>query len=132
MTLRRVNPAGLAAPIGFSHAVVSENAKLIFLAGQTALNAEGQIVGETITEQFRRALSNLLVALAASGGTPDQLAKLTIYTVDPVAYRANARDISAVWKELVGRDYPAMALVGVARLWDVGALVEIEGIAVLP
>jgi enamine deaminase RidA (YjgF/YER057c/UK114 family) len=132
MSLKRINPESLARATGFSHAVVAEGTKLIFLAGQTALDPTGKVVGQTIVEQFRVALTNILTALSAAGGTPDHLAKLTIYAVDPEDYRANARAISAVWKELMGRDYPAMALVGVVRLWDVDAQVEIEGIAVLP
>lgn len=132
MTLRRINPTELAPPIGFSHAVVADGTKIIFLAGQTALDSSGKVVGQTIVEQFRVALTNILTVLSAAGGTPVQLAKLTIYAVDPEDYRANSREISAIWKELVGRDYPAMSLVGVVRLWDVDAQVEIEGIAVLP
>ena len=132
MTLQRINPDELAPAIGFSHAVVAEGSKIIFLAGQTAVDATGNIVGETIVEQFRLALSNILTALAAAGGTPAQLTKLTNYSVDPGNYRSNSREISVIWKELVGREYPAMALVGVVRLWDPDAQVEIEGIAVIP
>jgi enamine deaminase RidA (YjgF/YER057c/UK114 family) len=132
MTVRRINPQELAPPVGFSHAVVAEGSTVVLLAGQTALNSEGRIVGSTIVEQFERVLGNLLAALAAAGGTPDQLAKLTIFSVDPVDYRANARDIGAVWQRMVGRDYPAMTLVGVTRLWDDDALLEIEGTAILP
>lgn len=132
MTVRRINPPELAPPVGFSHAVVAEGSTIVLLAGQTALDSEGRIVGATIVEQFEKVLTNLLAALAAAGGTPDQLAKLTIFSVDPADYRANARDIGAVWQKLVGRDYPAMTLVGVTRLWDDDALVEIEGTAILP
>lgn len=132
MTVRRINPPELAPPVGFSHAVVAEGSTIVLLAGQTALDGEGRIVGSTIVEQFEQVLGNLLAALAAAGGTPDQLAKLTIFSVDPVDYRANAREIGAVWHRLVGRDYPAMTLVGVTRLWDDEALVEIEGTAILP
>jgi len=96
------------------------------------LNSEGRIVGSTIVEQFEKVLGNLLAALAAAGGTPDQLAKLTIFSVDPVDYRAHAREIGLVWQRMVGRDYPAMTLVGVTRLWDDEALLEIEGTAILP
>lgn len=131
MTVRRVNPDDLAPPVGFSHAVVAEGSTLVLLAGQTALNADGVIVGDTIVEQFRQVLGNLLRALEAAGGRPDQLAKLTIYSVDPVDYRANAREIGRIWHEMVGRDYPAMTLVGVTRLWDDTAMLEIEGTAVL-
>ena len=132
MTVRRINPQELAPPVGFSHAVVAEGSTVVLLAGQTALNSEGRIVGSTIVEQFEKVLTNLLAALAAAGGTPNQLAKLTIFSVDPADYRANARDIGAVWQRLVGRGYPAMTLVGVTRLWDDDALLEIEGTAVLP
>lgn len=132
MTVRRINPPELAPPVGFSHAVVAEGSTVVLLAGQTALNGQGIIVGSTIVEQFEKVLDNLLTALAAAGGTPDQLAKLTIFSVDPADYRANAREIGAVWQRMVGRDYPAMTLVGVTRLWDDAALLEIEGTAILP
>ncbi len=97
MTVRRINPPELAPPVGFSHAVVAEGSTVVLLAGQTALDGEGRIVGATIVEQFEKVLTNLLAALAGAGGTPDQLAKLTIFSVDPADYRANARDIGAVW-----------------------------------
>lgn len=132
MTVRRVNPPHLAPPIGFSHAVVAEGSTIVLLAGQTALNADNVIEGDTIVEQFEKVLTNLLAALEAAGGTPDQLAKLTIYSVDPVDYRAHAREIGRVWHRLVGKDYPAMTLIGVTRLWDDEALLEIEGTAILP
>jgi enamine deaminase RidA (YjgF/YER057c/UK114 family) len=130
MTVERVNPAGLAAPSGFSHAVVGQGT-VVFLAGQTALDAEGRIAGDSIVEQFEKALGNLLAALAAAGGTPANLASLTIYIVDMDDYRANSRAIGAVWRRLVGDAYPAMAAVGVARLWDAAALVEVQGCAIL-
>ena len=132
MTVKRINPDSLAPPIGFSHAVVAEGSTIVLLAGQTALNADNVIVCATIVEQVEKVLQNLLAALAAAGGNPSQLAKLTIYCVDPVDYRAHSREIGAVWKRLVGRDYPAMTLVGVTRLWDDEALIEIEGTAILP
>lgn len=129
MTIRRINPESLAPPIGFSHAVVADTGTLVVLAGQTALNAQGRIVGSTVVEQFEQVLSNLLTALAAAGGAPSDLAKLTIFAVDPADYRANAAAIGAIWNRLIGRDYPAMTLVGVTRLWDDEALLEIEGMA---
>ena len=66
------------------------------------------------------------------GGTPADLARVTVYTTDVAAYRAHARELGRIWRESAGRDYPAMAVVGVVRLWDEQALVEIDGIAVLP
>jgi len=131
MTFERINPESLAAPIGFSHAVAVAGKRIVFLAGQTALDKSGVIVGNGIVEQFEKALSNLLTALKESGGTPAQLTKLTIFSVDPEDYRAHAKELGGVWKRLVGRDYPAMTLVGVTRLWDADALVEIEGYAAI-
>ncbi|CDO87181.1 enamine deaminase RidA [Mycobacterium triplex] len=126
-----VNPPELGAPKGFSHAVVGTGS-IVFLAGQTALDASGRIRGENVVAQFEQALANLLTALAAAGGKPSDLASLTIYIVDMAEYQANSRAIGAVWKRLVGNQYPAMAGIGIARLWDAEALVEVQGYAVLP
>jgi enamine deaminase RidA (YjgF/YER057c/UK114 family) len=130
MTLERINPPELGEPKGFSHAVVGTG-RVVFLAGQTAMDGEGRIVGDDVVRQFETALGNLLAALAAAGGRPDQLASLTVYITDMDDYRAHARAVGEVWKRLVGRDYPAMAGIGVARLWDAEALVEVQGFAVL-
>ena len=130
MSVKRVNPDSLATPRGFSHAVVAEG-QVVFLAGQTALDHDGRVVGDGVVEQFEQALRNLLEALRAAGGEPSQLASLTISIVDMDDYKAHAREIGAVWRRLVGATYPAMAGIGVARLWDVEALVEIQGFAVL-
>lgn len=132
MTVERINPPSLAEPSGFSHAVTTTGSRLVFLAGQTAIDRSGTIVGDGLVGQFEQALGNLLTALEAAGGTPAHLARVTIYATDPVAYRANAREIGAVWRRLVGSQYPAMALIGIVRLWDDAALVELDGVAVLP
>jgi enamine deaminase RidA (YjgF/YER057c/UK114 family) len=131
VSLERVNPGELAPPSGFSHAVRATG-RTVHLAGQTALDASGNIVSEGVVGQFEQALGNLLTALRAAGGDPADLASLTVYIVDMDDYRAHARDIGRVWRRLVGSDYPAMAGVGVSRLWDAEALVELQGIAVLP
>jgi enamine deaminase RidA (YjgF/YER057c/UK114 family) len=132
VSIERVNPPSLPAPSGFSHAVVATGGRVVFLAGQTALDDSGSIVGSTMAEQFEQALANLLTALAAAGGGPEQLASLTVYAVDLAEYRAQGREIGAIWRRLAGRDYPAMAAIGVSRLWDAAALIEIQGFAVLP
>ncbi|WP_406341980.1 RidA family protein [Streptomyces sp. NBC_00648] len=131
MSLHRVNPAELSPATGFSHAVVATGGRLVFLAGQTALDADGEVVGETLPEQFRTALTNLLAALAAAGGTPADLARVTVYTTDVADYRARAHELGLIWRRLAGRDYPAMAVIGVVRLWDEQARVELDGFAVL-
>ncbi|KOU32050.1 endoribonuclease L-PSP [Streptomyces sp. WM6373] len=117
---------------GFSHAVVATGSRLVFLAGQTALDGAGKVVGETLPEQFETALANLLSALAAAGGAPADLARVTVYAVDVAAYRVHAGELGRIWRRLAGRDYPAMAVVGAVRLWDEAALVELDGMAVLP
>ncbi|MBJ6640822.1 MULTISPECIES: RidA family protein [unclassified Streptomyces] len=132
MSTERVNPPELSPPTGFSHAVVATGTRLVFLAGQTALDGDGEITGDTLAEQFERALANLLTALRAAGGTPADLARVTVYTTDVAGYRVHARRLGRIWRESAGRDYPAMAVVQVVRLWDERALVELDGFAVLP
>lgn len=132
MNTERVNPPGLSPATGFSHAVVATGTRMVFLAGQTALDADGKVVGDTLPEQFERALANLLAALRAAGGTPADLARVTVYATDVAAYRTHAPELGRRWRELAGRDYPAMAVVEVVRLWDEQAMVELDGFAVLP
>ncbi|MBC2876683.1 MULTISPECIES: RidA family protein [Streptomyces] len=130
--LARLNPPELSPPRGFSHAVTAEGGRLVFLAGQTGLDGTGRVVPGGLPAQFERALTNLLTALTAAGGTPADLARVTVYTTDVAAYRACAGELGRVWRRLAGRDYPAMAVIGAVRLWDGEALVELDGVAVLP
>ena len=130
MSLKRVNPPSLAPARGFSHAVVADG-RAVYLAGQTGLDASGRVVEGDVVAQFEQALGNLLEALGAAGGRPGQLVSLTIYVVDVEGYKSRAREIGEVWRRLVGSDYPAMAALGVSRLWDVEALVEVQGVAVI-
>ena len=132
MTLERINPGELGRPSGFAHAVRASDTVRVYLAGQTALDQAGAIVGAGVVEQFEQALGNLLTALRAAGGAPEHLATVTIYIVDVEDYRAHAREIGAVWRRLAGTEYPAMAGIGVARLWDSEALVELQGVAEIP
>ena len=132
MSVELINPAELAQPSGYSHAVRASGTTTVHLAGQTALDSDGQLVGSTIVEQFEQALANLLTALRAAGGAPGQLASLTIYIADMDDYKVHAGEIGAVWRRAVGDHYPAMAAIGVTRLWDADALVELQGAAELP
>ncbi|MFG2193312.1 RidA family protein [Streptomyces sp. NPDC048639] len=130
--MTRINPPELSPPTGFSHAVTATGSRLVFLAGQTALDGDGKVVGETLPEQFGTALTNLLAALRAAGGGPEHLARVTVYATDVADYRHHAAELGRIWRRLAGRDYPAMALIGVVRLWDEQAMVEVDGFAVLP
>ena len=130
MTTERINPAELARPSGFSHAVAATG-RMVFLAGQTGVDRDGNLTDGGVVPQFERALTSLLKALGAAGGLPSDLVSLTIYLTDMADYQAHAREIGAVWRRLAGTEYPAMAAVGVTRLWLPELLVEIQGIAVV-
>jgi enamine deaminase RidA (YjgF/YER057c/UK114 family) len=125
-----VNPPQLAPPTGFSHGTLSGN--VLYLGGQTALDAEMRIVGGGIVEQFRQSFGNVLATLAAAGGVPADLVSLTIYLTDIPDYQAHGREIGRVWRELAGPVYPAMAGIGCTALWQPEALIEILGVAVIP
>jgi enamine deaminase RidA (YjgF/YER057c/UK114 family) len=129
MAVERINADKLARPSGFSHAVSVTERRLVFLAGQIGMDRDGKVVSGGVVAQFEQALANLLTALAAAGGRPEDLVSLTLYIIDVEDYQAHGREIGAVWRKLAGTEYPAMAGVGVARLWAPEALVEIQGVA---
>jgi enamine deaminase RidA (YjgF/YER057c/UK114 family) len=129
MAVERINPDELGRPSGFSHAVSVTEGRLVFLAGQIGMDRDGKVVGGGVVAQFEQALANLLTALAAAGGQPEDLVSLTLYITDVEDYQAHGKEIGAAWRQLAGTQYPAMAAVGVTRLWDKEALVEIQGIA---
>ncbi|SDK35915.1 Enamine deaminase RidA, house cleaning of reactive enamine intermediates, YjgF/YER057c/UK114 family [Cryobacterium psychrotolerans] len=129
MTHRLVNPAHMAAPSGFSHGVLAGNT--LYLGGQTAMDADGAIVPGGIVAQFRQCFQNVLDILTEARGTPDDLVSVTIYLTDVEDYQANGREIGRVWRELAGTRYPAMAGIGVTKLWQPEALIEIQGVAVI-
>jgi enamine deaminase RidA (YjgF/YER057c/UK114 family) len=126
-----VNPARLARPSGFSHGLEARG-RLLFLAGQTAQDPQGRIVAPgDLVAQFRQALLNVAAVIEAQGGSLRDVVKLTFYVVDRRDYRARARAIGQVYRELMGGHYPPTTLVEVKALWDDEALVEIDGFAVL-
>lgn len=124
-----VNSPELAPPIGFSHAVKSGEA--VYLAGQTALDRQGKIVGTTMVEQFDRAAANLMAALEAAGGQPEDLVSLQIFVTSVDEYKAALSDLGATWRKHFGRRYPAMGLFGVTELFDPEAKVELMGVAAI-
>lgn len=122
-----INPDTLARASGFTHAV--RHGDTVHLSGQTAMDATGSIVDGDIVDQFRRSLSNVLIALRAAGSEPQDLLSVRIYLTDVSGYQARGKEIGAIWKELCGRTYPAMTGVGVTALWQPEALIEIEAVA---
>jgi enamine deaminase RidA (YjgF/YER057c/UK114 family) len=117
-----VNPPDLPPPPGFSHAVVARDT--VYLAGQIG-------AGATIAEQFDAALANLLTALTAAGGKPEDLVSLQVFVTDVDAYKASLKQLGAAWRKHFGRHYPAMGLFGVTALFDPAAMVEVMGVAVV-
>jgi enamine deaminase RidA (YjgF/YER057c/UK114 family) len=125
-----VNPASLPTPRGYSHGTLSGNT--LYLGGQTALDEDMQIVPGGIVEQFRQAFGNVITTLRAAGGVPEDLVSITIFLTDIPDYQAHGREIGAVWRELAGPVYPAMAGLGTTGLWQPEAMIEILGVAVIP
>jgi enamine deaminase RidA (YjgF/YER057c/UK114 family) len=124
-----VNPESLPTPSGYAHGI--KVGDVVYLGGQTALDADMRIVPGGIVEQFRQAFSNVLATLEHAGGRPQDLVDVTIYLTDVEDYMANGREIGRIWRELAGREYPAMAGIGITRLWQEEALIEIKGVAVI-
>jgi enamine deaminase RidA (YjgF/YER057c/UK114 family) len=126
-----VTAPALAPPAGYAHAVVAAPGRTVHLGGQTAQAADGAIQGVTIVEQFDLAARNLIEALRAAGGEPDDLVSLQVFVTNLAAYRLSMRALGAVWRQHFGRRYPAMAVIGVTELFDPRALVELVGVAVV-
>jgi enamine deaminase RidA (YjgF/YER057c/UK114 family) len=126
-----VTAPGLAAPSGYAHAVIAASGRTVHLGGQTAQAADGSIQGTTVAEQFDLAAGNLITALRAAGGTPDDLVSLQVFVTNLAAYRLSMQALGDVWRRHFGRRYPAMAVVGVTELFDPRALVELVGVAVI-
>ncbi|HEY8678890.1 MAG TPA: RidA family protein [Candidatus Dormibacteraeota bacterium] len=128
---RLVNAESLAKPSGFSHAVVAQLGRTVYLAGQTALMADGTLRGGSIVEQFDQAAANVVKALEAAGAHPQDLVSMQIFVTDLDEYRDAQKEIGRVYQRHFGRHYPAMALLEVRRLFDEDARVELMGVAVM-
>lgn len=124
-----ITPPHLAVPLGFAHGVKSGN--IVHLGGQTAMDQDGKIVPGGVVEQFRRSFQNVLDTLTEAGGKPSDLVSVTIYLTDVDDYQKNGREIGRLWREMAGTKYPAMAGVGVTRLWQKEAVIEIQAVAVI-
>lgn len=128
--LRPINPPALGEPRGWTNGMLADR-RILFVAGQTARDGEGRIIGGGVAPQWDQALANALAVVDAAGGKPTDIARMTVFVTDLAAYRAARRDIGAVWKQRMGAHYPAMSVVEVSGLVDDGAVVEIEATAVL-
>lgn len=134
MKIETIHPEGWAPARGYSNGVRVEGAgRLLCVAGQVAWDARQELVAPgDFPGQFRQALANVLAVVEAAGGRAEHLLKLTIYVTDKELYVSGSKAVGAAYRDLMGKHYPAMALVQVADLLEEGALVEIEAMAALP
>jgi enamine deaminase RidA (YjgF/YER057c/UK114 family) len=131
--MRVLQPPGWPRPRGYANGIAADaGGALVFIAGQIGWDESGAFPEADLTGQVRRTLANVLAVLAEAGGRPEHIARLTWYVTDRAEYLASAREIGAVYRELMGGHYPAMAVVAVSALVEAQAKVEIEATAVVP
>jgi enamine deaminase RidA (YjgF/YER057c/UK114 family) len=126
-----VNPEGWPRPSGYNNGAIAEG-RVLAVAGQIGWNERGELVSDTFLEQALQALRNVVAVVRAAGGEPAHIVRFTWYVTDKREYLAASRELGAAYKTIVGKHYPAMALVQVAALLEDRAKVEIEATAVLP
>ena len=128
---RVIQPEGWPRPKGYANGVAATG-EVLFIAGQIGWGTDEKLVSDELVPQFEKALENVAAVLRAAGGSPEHIARVTIYVTDKTVYKAATRAIGEAWQRVLGKVFPAMSLVQVADLLEDGALVEIEATAVLP
>lgn len=126
-----LNPAEWAAPKGYANGIVAQG-RMVFIAGQIGWNAESCFDSDDLVDQTKQALRNVIRVLAEAGGRPEHIVRLTWYVVDKKDYLARNGDLGKVYREIIGKHFPAMTLVQVAALLEDRAKIEIEATAVIP
>ena len=129
--MRILQPPGWPRPRGYSNGIAAEG-RLVFVAGQIGWDAAGTIVSDDLVAQLRQTLENTLAVLGQAGAGPEHVVRMTWYLTDRREYLARARELGAVYRALMGRHYPAMAVVEVKALLEDRAKLEIETTAVVP
>jgi enamine deaminase RidA (YjgF/YER057c/UK114 family) len=129
---RIVTAPELALPVGYAHAIAAAPGTTVYLGGQTALNADNEIEGETLVDQFDVVAANVMKALKAAGGRAEDIVSMQIFVRDVDDYKAQLRELAVSWKRNFGTHYPSAGLFGVTRLFDEAALVELMAVAVIP
>lgn len=129
--MKSLNPVEWAKPKGYANGIAAEG-RLVFVAGQIGWTAEARFESDDLVEQTRQALRNIVRVLAEAGARPEHIARMTWYVVDKKDYLDRNADLGKVYREIIGKHYPAMTLVQVAALLEDRAKIEIEATAVLP
>lgn len=131
MSGRRIlQPAGWPAPKGYANGIAARG-EIIFVGGQIGWDEQGRFP-QGFVPQVEQALRNILAVLAEAGAGPEHITRMTWYVTDMAAYRSSLRELGAAYRRVMGKNFPAMALVQVVSLVEPEALVEIEATAVLP
>jgi enamine deaminase RidA (YjgF/YER057c/UK114 family) len=128
--MRMLQPAGWERPRGYSNGIEAEG-RLVFVAGQIGWD-NGVFKAKDFAGQFRQVLVNTLAVLKEAGAGPEHIARMTWFVTSRDDYHASLSQIGAAWRELMGRNYPAMAVIIVSGLVEPDAKVEIETTAVVP
>ena len=129
--MKILQPPDWAAPKGYANGVVARGA-LLFVGGQIGWNAQQQFESDDFIAQTAQALRNVAAVLREAGAGPEHMARMTWYITDRDEYLARLRELGAVYREVMGRNFPAMTCVEVSQLMEARARVEIEVTAVLP
>ncbi len=129
--MRILQPKGWPRPRGYANGIEAAG-RVIFVAGQIGWDADQVFRAHDLVGQFEQVLKNILAVLAEAGAGPEHIVRMTWYLTDIAAYRMAAPDLGAVYRRLIGRHYPAMAVLEVSALVEPEALIEIEATAVLP
>jgi enamine deaminase RidA (YjgF/YER057c/UK114 family) len=128
--VKLLQPPGWPQPRGYSNGL-STRGRTIYTAGVVGWDADQRFVSDTLPGQFAQVLRNIIAILAEDSAGPEHVVRMTCYVTDIHAYRASLAQIGAAWREIMGRSFPAMALVAVSALVEPEALVEIEATAVV-
>jgi enamine deaminase RidA (YjgF/YER057c/UK114 family) len=129
--MRTLLPEGWPRPKGYANGIEAEG-RLVFVAGQIGWTPEGKFEATTLPAQFAQTLDNTLAVLREANAAPEHIARMTWYITDKRAYLAALPELGAIWREKMGKHYPAMAVVEVKALIEDAALIEIETTAVVP
>ena len=131
MTHQMLQPAGWAPPKGYANGVAARGTQ-IFVGGQIGWNAQQQFESDDFIAQVHQALANIAAVLKEAGAGPEHMVRMTWYVIDRVEYNARLKELGAVYREVIGKHFPAMTCVQVAGLIEARAKVEIEVTAVVP
>ena len=131
MSIRVLQPEGWPRPRGYANGM-SASGRTIFVAGQVGWDAQQRLVDGGMVAQARQALANIVTILAVDGARAEHIVRLTWFVTDRAQYLAAAASLGGVYREIIGRHFPAMSAVQVTALMEPGAVVEIEATAVVP